>query len=301
MSVGKRGFTLVEVLIVIVIIGVLAGLLLPGLRMVQEKARSAYCQNNLHQFGLAFSTYAAQYGGEFPGIMGDSTDYSAMGHEPEYSDTLDIYPTEFLCIFMRAEKRPILAKTWMGGYRIDKVAVCPSYPKEYIQDDPWGSYSYNGHISGMLIGWNQANPDDWSYIGCDLDLWSTYGSPSRWPAGGQMYVSWWAAIMRNDGDVSIKSQLCVVADSADQDGSYGVMHDKVFHWSETMPISDGWNPADALVRDRHNGGANMAFYDGHVEWKYKDWMAERKNCPEWMFPCGKGSGAWIDVHERREG
>lgn len=62
----QRGFTLIEILVVIAIIGILASILFPVFAKAREKARTSTCQSNLKQMGIAFEMYRADWDQTYP-------------------------------------------------------------------------------------------------------------------------------------------------------------------------------------------------------------------------------------------
>lgn len=62
-----KGFSLIELLVVVAIISILAALLLPVVSGAVNRARSAACVNRLHEMGMALQLYVHENGSHYPG------------------------------------------------------------------------------------------------------------------------------------------------------------------------------------------------------------------------------------------
>ncbi len=82
-SCHRDGFTLVEVMIVIVIIGILASMMAAAVNTAKEKARQTDCMSNLRQIGVALVTYRGDHAGRNPNWTSNLY--------PTYIDDLGVY------------------------------------------------------------------------------------------------------------------------------------------------------------------------------------------------------------------
>lgn len=66
---SRRGFTLIEIVVVIAIIGMLVAMLLPAIQAAREAGRRIQCGNNLKQLGLALHSYESTHSCYPPGAI----------------------------------------------------------------------------------------------------------------------------------------------------------------------------------------------------------------------------------------
>jgi len=165
----RRGFTLVEILVVIAIIGILVALLLPAIQAARGAARRMSCHNNLKQIGLALQNYESSYG-RFPaasalppGNVGDSWSVQArilpFLEQSSVFDEIDLeqgYDASPQAKVLRIP--PYLCPSEVNDrVRKDSAGTPIHYPLNYVMNmGVWFVYNANNdRIGDGMFGPNQ--------------------------------------------------------------------------------------------------------------------------------------------------
>jgi prepilin-type N-terminal cleavage/methylation domain-containing protein/prepilin-type processing-associated H-X9-DG protein len=134
------GFTLVELLVVIFIIGVLVSLLLPAINAARESGRRTECQNNLRQFGAGFLEYANTHG---DALCSGAFDWQRDGAVTQYGWVADLVNAKFPVGQMLCPTNPVvLHEAFLDLATLHPVADTCGIPR---LGKPWESLP-NGEL-----------------------------------------------------------------------------------------------------------------------------------------------------------
>jgi prepilin-type N-terminal cleavage/methylation domain-containing protein len=168
---SHRGFTLVELLVTIAIIGILIGLLVPAVQSVRESARMANCKNNLRQVAQACIQHEGAHGhwpdpGGFYNQSGDPDDGFDKGQQGGWLYSILPY-LEQMPLYQLGAGGDTAAKSSAKATRAGTVVaayICPSRGSGLVRVNsgtvfgasPFARTDYGGNAEGLFgnFRWN---------------------------------------------------------------------------------------------------------------------------------------------------
>ena len=129
----RKGFTLIEVLVVLSVVAILAGLLFPAFVAARGKARQVSCLSTVRQLGLAMAMYTADWDDTYPYDVRPRA-AAGPGARPAYDGT------------NKWDGSPIVAvlTPYVGSAALP---FCPDHPRQIDDIGPLTNYEFNGYIA----------------------------------------------------------------------------------------------------------------------------------------------------------
>jgi len=169
----EKGFSLIELLVVIGIISLLLAIIVPVVSRARNQARSVVCKSRLHEWGLVFSMYANNNNGHF---FSYTKKYGGEDIITVWTDELqEYYDDAKLCFCPMAKKisdRPLVREFRVGGkFLAWSIEGFQGYSGRYGA----GSYGLNAMVlthKTSLEYWRGDNARGAMYVPLVLDsIW----------------------------------------------------------------------------------------------------------------------------------
>ena len=142
----RRGFTLVELLVVMAIIGILVGLLLPAVQSAREAGRRAHCANNIRQLTTGVLGYVT-VSNQFPPLGVISDDPNKTSSSPGSGSPPSVPVNQGIASWLNPSSSPDLSEVPMYNWvvevlpYIDQAALSNSWIK--VGPTPYGPGPYS--------------------------------------------------------------------------------------------------------------------------------------------------------------
>lgn len=152
----RRGFTQLELLVAIGIIGLLMALLVPAVQSAREASRRTQCQNNLHNLGIAIAGYESTHG-LIPPAQGQL-------HAPSFPSKLLVSTHVLLLPYLdQAPLSEMVPQTPAGALQSNSEQIVPPYdtviPVFQCPSDPTPLGTNYRDCLGAGFRWHQINDE----------------------------------------------------------------------------------------------------------------------------------------------
>lgn len=144
----QRGFTLIEVLVVLAVIGLLVALLLPAVQSARAAARRAQCIHSLKQLGLGLAGHESARG-HFPQLLNRENGFSVHSEVLRYIECGNLYNS------INFSVSPSSASNLTSKNTNLALFLCPA-DRGQEGGSGWTNYACNAGYNFQQFQWNGA-------------------------------------------------------------------------------------------------------------------------------------------------